>query len=444
MTRAGRLLAVVMIGFCAFSVTALVWGYWTASGVGSASGSVATLTAPTNVTATVPPGGDMVSISWSGVVAPDGGAVDGYYVQRYAGTTPSPACSTSSVALVQPPSTTCGDVAVPDGTYTYVVTAVFHSWTAPSTPSAPVTVDALSHFSLTAPASATAGTPFTITVAAKDSANATITGYLGTVHFTSSDPSTPVLPADYTFTPADNGTHTFTNGVTLKTVPSQTITVNDTTDPTSTGTAAVNVTVGAAAKVAFTQQTTGGGGGVAWTTQPKVTIQDASGNTVTTSSASVTLAITPATGTAGAVLTCTANPKAAAAGIATFAGCKIDKAGTGYTLTATSAGLTSAISTAFDVAPGAGDQGRLHATADRRGRRVGDQPRSRGHRAGRGRQHRHDEQRDGRGRDRHQPRRRNPLGDRVARRDQRGRDVLGPLDQQDRHRLHASSRPAPD
>ena len=61
----------------------------------------------------------------------------------------------------------------------------------------------------------------------------------------------------------------------------------------------------------------------------------------------MTLAITPATGTSGAVLTCTANPKAAAAGIATFAGCKIDRAGTGYTLTATSAGLTSATSSAF-------------------------------------------------------------------------------------------------
>ena len=352
MTRTGRLVAVVVIGFCALSITALVWGYWTAGGAGSASSSVAMLTAPTNVTATVTPGDNMVPISWGGVVAPDGGPVDGYYVQRYSGTTPSPACSSSPLALILPPSTTCGDITVPDGTYTYVVTAVFNSWTAPSTPSAPVTVDALSHFSVTAPASVTAGTPFTVTVSAKDSANTTITGYLGTVHFTSSDPNTPVLPADYTFVPADNGTHTFTNGVTLKTVPSQTVTVNDTTDPTSTGTAAVNVTVGAAAKVAFTQQPNGGTGGVAWTTQPKVAIQDALGNTVTTSSASVTLSITPATGTAGAVLTCTTNPKAAAAGIATFAGCKIDKAGTGYTLTATAAGLTSATSNAFDVALG--------------------------------------------------------------------------------------------
>ena len=88
---------------------------------------------------------------------------------------------------------------------------------------------------------------------------------------------------------------------------------------------------------------------MAWSTQPKVAIQDALGNTVTTSTASVTLAITGGTGTSGAVLTCTTNPKAAVSGVATFGGCKVDRAGTGYTLTATATGLTSAVSNAFNV-----------------------------------------------------------------------------------------------
>ena len=118
---------------------------------------------------------------------------------------------------------------------------------------------------------------------------------------------------------------------------------------TSATSSTFNVTVGAAAKLRFTQQPTGGTAGVVWTTQPKVTIQDALDNTVTTSTASVTLAITAGTGTSGAVLTCTTNPKAAAAGVATFAGCKIDRAGTGYTLTATAAGLTTAISNSFNI-----------------------------------------------------------------------------------------------
>ena len=65
----------------------------------------------------------------------------------------------------------------------------------------------LASFTVTAPASATAGTAFTVTVTAKNGSNATITGYVGTVHFTSSDPGSPVLPADYTFVSGDNGAH---------------------------------------------------------------------------------------------------------------------------------------------------------------------------------------------------------------------------------------------
>ena len=102
----------------------------------------------------------------------------------------------------------------------------------------------------------------------------------------------------------------------------------------------------------FTQQPGGGTGGVVWATQPKLAIQDALGNTVTSSSASVTLSITSGTGTSGAALTCTANPKAAASGLVTFAGCKINLAGSGYTLTATSNGLTSAVSNSFAIAVG--------------------------------------------------------------------------------------------
>src|SRR5205823_8421529 len=82
------------------------------------------------------------------------------------------------------------------------------------------------------------------------------------------------------------------------------------------------------------QQPGGGTGGVAWATQPKVTIQDALGNTDTTSSASGSLAITSGTRIPFGVLTCTTNPKAAASGVVSFTGCKINLPGTGYTLTA--------------------------------------------------------------------------------------------------------------
>ena len=124
---------------------------------------------------------------------------------------------------------------------------------------------------------------------------------------------------------------------------------------TSAVSSTFDITVGAAAKLAFTAQPGGGTGGIAWGTQPIVTVQDAGGNTVTGSSASITLAITggtPATGGPG-TFSATVNPLAASSGIATFAGAKINTAGTGYSLTATSSGLTSAVSSTFNITVGA-------------------------------------------------------------------------------------------
>lgn len=117
---------------------------------------------------------------------------------------------------------------------------------------------------------------------------------------------------------------------------------------------AANIIIfGTASKLAFTTQPAGATAGSAFTTQPVVTVQDANGNTVANSSSSVTLAITGGTGSPAANLTCTANPKAASAGVVSFAGCRIDKAGTGYTLTATAGPLNSAVTNSFAVSAGA-------------------------------------------------------------------------------------------
>jgi hypothetical protein len=80
-----------------------------------------------------------------------------------------------------------------------------------------------------------------------------------------------------------------------------------------------------------------------------VAVEDAGGNIVTTDTSSVTLSITANTGTSGASLTCTTNPLAAASGVATFSGCKIDKAGTNYQLHAIDGTLTAADSASFTV-----------------------------------------------------------------------------------------------
>ena len=80
----------------------------------------------------------------------------------------------------------------------------------------------------------TAGTQSTVTVRAKDLYNNTATGFTGTITFTSTD-SQAVLPGNYTFVGGDSGTHVFTNGVTLKTSGSQSVTATDVIAPSITG-----------------------------------------------------------------------------------------------------------------------------------------------------------------------------------------------------------------
>ena len=92
------------------------------------------------------------------------------------------------------------------------------------------------HFAITAPAAATTGTAFQVTVTALDASNNVVAGYTGTVHFTSTD-NQAVLPANSTLT---NGTATFS--ASLNTTGSQTITATDTVTLSITG-ASNSVTV---------------------------------------------------------------------------------------------------------------------------------------------------------------------------------------------------------
>ena len=116
-----------------------------------------------------------------------------------------------------------------------------------------------------------------------------------------------------------------------------------------------SVSAAAAAKLEVTQQPASATGGVAFPTQPKVTVEDQFGNAVTTDNTTVvvlTLGANPGSGT----LTC--GNATASSGVAAFAGCKIDKAGTGYTLVASKSGggLATATTAAFSIAVGAAAQ----------------------------------------------------------------------------------------
>src|SRR5262249_38742321 len=89
------------------------------------------------------------------------------------------------------------------------------------------------------PASATAGQTQTLTVTVRDDAGNVQTGYTGTMHFTSSDPRADLL-ADYPFTAADAGVHTFT--VTFKTAGWQWVSAADPAAPRLSGSIGTSVT----------------------------------------------------------------------------------------------------------------------------------------------------------------------------------------------------------
>jgi len=128
------------------------------------------------------------------------------------------------------------------GTQTITVTDTAAATLTATTSNINVTSAAATHFQLTAPASTTAGASFSMTLTALTATNATATGYLGTVHFTSTD-TLATLPANYTFVAGDNGVHVF-SGTTLSTPGVQTITATDTVTGSITGSSGITVNVG--------------------------------------------------------------------------------------------------------------------------------------------------------------------------------------------------------
>jgi len=102
------------------------------------------------------------------------------------------------------------------------------------------------------------------------------------------------------------------------------------------------------AKLAFTVQPTNATAGSAFTPALTVTIEDSSGHPVTSATNVVTVAIdTGLPGLSGATTVTAVN------GVATFGNLSIQRAGSGYFLTASSGTLTRARSSPFDIAPAA-------------------------------------------------------------------------------------------
>ncbi|RLS24046.1 MAG: hypothetical protein DWH70_07785 [Planctomycetota bacterium] len=135
---------------------------------------------------------------------------------------------------------------------------------------------------------------------------------------------------------AVNGIATFTN-VGISGTAGTAYTLTFTSGSLTTATQSITPTFGTATQATLSTNAAGSASGSAFTTQPVITIKDSFGNTVTNSTASVTMTVS---GNGTTVGTTTVN---AVAGIATFTDVGISgTAGTAYTLTFASNGLTSA------------------------------------------------------------------------------------------------------
>jgi hypothetical protein len=195
------------------------------------------------------------------------------------------------------------------------------------------------------PSVVTAGTAVDVDVTAQDGLGNTVTGYVGTIFLSSTDPQA-TLPSPYTFSAGENGTHSFVGGVTLRTAGGHFVSATDQADPRITGFGLVSVDAASAAQLAFMVQPTTVVQNLTMTPAVEVAVEDAFGNTVVTTTASVTIAIdnNPGSANLGGVGT-----QPAISGVATFSDLTLDQPGTGYTLNATVSGLPVVVSNPFNV-----------------------------------------------------------------------------------------------
>jgi len=337
--------AAIAAAVCAIALVAAVGdanAYYTAAGRTSASASVTTLPAAT-VTATNT-GAGAVALRWSAVTAPGSGTVT-YWVARDGGAA-SAACPSAAAPAS---ATSCTDTGVAAGAHTYVVTAVWRTWTkAGAGARVAVAYGVATQIAFTTqPAGATGGSAFSTqpVVAAQDANGNTVQDYTGAVALSIASGGTAGATLSGCVGTLSGGVTTFRGCAIDKAGNAYKLQASDRT--LSVNSSSFNVTVGAAAQLTFTTQPSGAVSNAAFSTQPSVTAQDAGGNTVTSYAGTVALSIL--SGPAGATLSgCTGT---LSRGVTSFSGCKLDKAGS-YVLRARDATL-SADSASFDVAAGA-------------------------------------------------------------------------------------------
>ena len=182
-----------------------------------------------------------------------------------------------------------------------------------------------------------AGSPMSLELSVRDAFDNVVTGYTGTVRFSSDDDSAS-LPADYTFTSADAGRHVFTNALVLKQAGTRQVMVKDTA---LTSIREVAVVPGTAARLVFTRQPANRSVRAAFDVE--VVLLDAVGNRTTVGPPVVTLSLSKAGALTGSASVTPVD------GVAFFPGLSIAQEDTDYTLTASAAGLPAVPSNAFTI-----------------------------------------------------------------------------------------------
>jgi hypothetical protein len=166
------------LALLAIAATGTALAYFTATGAGESSPAVVTAIAKPTITTATAANGGTVALSWGAVTPPSSGTVN--YVVSRNGENANGTCSSTLTAL------TCTDSGLEPGTYKYVVTAKWRSWTAASSiKAATVTVGPASRLALTAASSTTsAGTADNLTITAQDAGGSTVTTYTGSHNLT--------------------------------------------------------------------------------------------------------------------------------------------------------------------------------------------------------------------------------------------------------------------
>src|SRR2546426_183707 len=240
----------------------------------------------------------------------------------------------------------------------YTLAAAATGLTGATSGSFNVTVGAATQFVFTGqPTNTAAGTAITpaVQVTALDAGGNVATGFAGSVAVAlGTNPSGGTL-AGTTTGPAVSGVASFASLSINKVGTGYTLTAAAPFQPALTGatSAPFDITPGQAAQLLFSVQPTSTTAGAVITPAVRVTARDAQGNTATGFSGSVTVVL--GANASGATLSGTTTA-AAVAGVATFGDLSLNRAGTGYTLTAAATGVAGGTSAAFDGGAGAADR----------------------------------------------------------------------------------------